>query len=211
MKFLSRVAAIAALFAATSAHAHYIDAPVDLQWRQLTETSGLTWNELASVCALETGTCSGTVRGVDLSGWTWANSSQVTALFNRLGVPLNGYVAATPSGAAWIQAMVDQDGAGSADTGAFYATGGNHVVMGWERDERWGDYAVTSYVVDDGVWARARIFGDQKKFISSEMVGAWLFSEYRAPADVPEPATPGLLAAGIAALMVLRKRGKRPA
>lgn len=208
MKFLHRAALVAALFAASSAQASYIDASVGLQWRQLTETNGLTWNELASVCAAQTGVCQGSVRGVDLSGWTWASSEEITALFNRLSVPLNGVTAETASGAAWIQAMIDKDGAGSADTGAFYANAGDNVVMGWDRDDTGGEYAVTSYVVDDGTSARAKIFGDEKKFISSERVGAWLFAEYHAPAEVPEPATPGLLAAGIAALMLFRKRGR---
>lgn len=57
----------------------------DKRWRQVTETVGLTWNQLNSACP--GGPCSGTINGIDLSGWTWATVEEVRVLFEGLILP----------------------------------------------------------------------------------------------------------------------------
>jgi hypothetical protein len=53
------------------------------EWRQLYETTGLTWSQVASVCPTDGATpCSGTVGGKDLSGWVWATDDQVLDLMD---------------------------------------------------------------------------------------------------------------------------------
>ncbi|MET0523471.1 MAG: calcium-binding protein [Nocardioides sp.] len=53
------------------------------EWRELYETTGLSWTEIASVCPTDGATaCSGTVRGRNLTGWTWATASQVRDLLD---------------------------------------------------------------------------------------------------------------------------------
>jgi len=53
------------------------------EWRQLTETVGLTWNQVAQVCPRDgISPCSGVVGGRDLSGWVWATDVQVITLFS---------------------------------------------------------------------------------------------------------------------------------
>src|SRR5215467_10262400 len=53
------------------------------QWRQLTDTAGATWNQLATVCPQDGQTpCAGSVGTVDLTGWVWATDAQVLALFS---------------------------------------------------------------------------------------------------------------------------------
>ncbi len=52
------------------------------RWRQVTETLGLTWDELAAVCPQDGSTpCSGAVGTRNLSGWVWATPEQVRDLF----------------------------------------------------------------------------------------------------------------------------------
>lgn len=54
-------------------------------WRQVLDTRGLDWADLAGACPMEASApCDGVVRGVDLGGWTWANRAQVKDLFNAL-------------------------------------------------------------------------------------------------------------------------------
>ena len=51
-------------------------------WRQLTETTGVSWNQLSQVCPRDGLTpCSGLAGGRDLTGWVWATGPQVTQLF----------------------------------------------------------------------------------------------------------------------------------
>ena len=53
------------------------------EWRELFETTGLSWSEVASVCPTDGQTpCSGSVGGRDLSGWTWATAGQVRDLMD---------------------------------------------------------------------------------------------------------------------------------
>jgi hypothetical protein len=52
------------------------------EWRQLTETSNLSWNQVAQVCPRDGAACSGVVGGRDLTGWVWATQSDVTQLFS---------------------------------------------------------------------------------------------------------------------------------
>ncbi len=53
------------------------------QWRELYETTGLSWSQVASVCPTDgQSPCSGTVGGRNLSGWTWATAGQVRDLMD---------------------------------------------------------------------------------------------------------------------------------
>lgn len=53
------------------------------EWRELTATIGLSRAQLASVCPTNGVTpCSGTVGGVNLTGWVWATSGQVRGLLD---------------------------------------------------------------------------------------------------------------------------------
>ena len=53
------------------------------QWRELFQTTGLSWSQVASVCPTDGETpCSGSVGGHDLTGWTWATADQVRDLMD---------------------------------------------------------------------------------------------------------------------------------
>ena len=59
----------------------------DKEWAQVDLFYNLSWSEIDGVCS--GGTCgSGTLNGYDMTGWTWATTSDVgTFLFELFGVP----------------------------------------------------------------------------------------------------------------------------
>lgn len=67
--------------AASVSHVLIVDDGDGKAWRQLTETTGLSWTQVAQVCPRDGATpCSGIIGGRDLRGWIWATSEQVTTL-----------------------------------------------------------------------------------------------------------------------------------
>lgn len=53
-------------------------------WRQLTETVGLTWSQVAAVCPQDgVSPCTGNVGTTALKGWVWATDEQVVQLISR--------------------------------------------------------------------------------------------------------------------------------
>ncbi len=53
------------------------------EWRELYQTTGLSWSQVASVCPTDGATpCAGTVGGKNLTGWTWATADQVRDLMD---------------------------------------------------------------------------------------------------------------------------------
>jgi hypothetical protein len=61
---------------------------VGRQWRQVTDTLGLRWNDLNTVCS--TGTCTADIGNVDLTGWTWASADDLRSLFNEFAFAATG-------------------------------------------------------------------------------------------------------------------------
>jgi hypothetical protein len=65
----------------------------DVEWRQLTETTNCTWNEVAAACPQDATPCSGSVvrasdaSTVDVNGWTWARNLDVQSVFDRIIQP----------------------------------------------------------------------------------------------------------------------------
>jgi hypothetical protein len=46
------------------------------RWRQVTETAGLTWSQVAAICPRDgESRCSGSVGSHSLTGWIWATRS----------------------------------------------------------------------------------------------------------------------------------------
>ena len=42
------------------------------EWRQVSETLGYSWTQIAGVCPAGGGVCTGSLVGADFTGWTWA-------------------------------------------------------------------------------------------------------------------------------------------
>lgn len=77
-----RIALPVLLFATGVAHAQ--DAYTDQfgrTWRQVVGTTGLTWNQVASVCPTDGSPCAGRAGGADLTGWVWASKEEVREMF----------------------------------------------------------------------------------------------------------------------------------
>ena len=58
--------------------------PDGRHWKQVTETTGLTWNQVAAVCPRDgVNRCSGLAGGRDVNGWIWATDRQVVELMGH--------------------------------------------------------------------------------------------------------------------------------
>ena len=69
------------LLAASGATAN-VDDGQGKEWRQLTETTGLSWNQVAQVCPQDGASpCNGIAGNHDLTGWVWASAPQAIRLF----------------------------------------------------------------------------------------------------------------------------------
>jgi hypothetical protein len=84
MKLLKKIAVV--VVALGSASVGLADPTIvgDKEWRQVTQTMGLTWFQVASVCDTTTGVCNGAIGSVDFTDWVWASAFEVGELFNLL-------------------------------------------------------------------------------------------------------------------------------
>jgi RTX calcium-binding nonapeptide repeat (4 copies) len=58
-----------------------VDGGNEIEWRQLYETTGLSWNQVAGVCPRDGETpCSGSIGTKVLTGWVWATDAQLVEL-----------------------------------------------------------------------------------------------------------------------------------
>jgi hypothetical protein len=84
-----------ALICTNSAHATYIDS-LGREWRDLTDTAGLTFNQVDAQCDDVTNLCLGSVTSVyladiDLSGWTWASIDETQQVISEVtGLLIDG-------------------------------------------------------------------------------------------------------------------------
>ena len=82
---LRRLCGVTALLAAaTLLPAQPVNDGAGKEWRQLTETTGLAWSQVATVAPQDGATpAQGTVNNRVLTGWIWATEAQVAQLFSR--------------------------------------------------------------------------------------------------------------------------------
>ncbi|MGE0486983.1 MAG: hypothetical protein AB7Q81_22725 [Gammaproteobacteria bacterium] len=217
MKRLSAIllTLVCGLPAATFGAVAYTDA-AGRQWRQPADTLGLTWFDVAPVCSVDTGVCTGSAGGIDVDGWMWADVATVNELFRELsggaGFPTPEPQEYEVFESTWAPGLIDTDGAGP-DVGIFDMTvefaGSDQRVLGWTRDKD-PDPATGAYLgrIDDTP-TFDKLQTDDRSDIDQEnpaIVGFWL---YQNTTPVPVPAALWLLAAPLLAL-ARRDRG-RPA
>jgi len=83
MRRIAFLAVSATALVSTVASAQSVNDGHGKEWRQLTDTAGLSWNQLAEVCPRDGfSPCSGLAGGIDLTGWVWATDSEVIELFS---------------------------------------------------------------------------------------------------------------------------------
>src|SRR5262245_52981747 len=68
---------------ASVAQATGVDDAHGKEWRQLVDTTGVSWEQAAQVCPRDgVSACVGVAGGRDLTGWIWATESEVTYMFS---------------------------------------------------------------------------------------------------------------------------------
>lgn len=206
---LPQILALPCLLVTFSVHAVIID---DRDWRQVTDTVGISYAQMAGVCDVTTGYCNGSVGSVDMTGWIWADDVAIAALFEGVtGAPAGTFDVEqfnyTVNGATWADDFIDDDNGGP-DTGLFAATiavsATDHGVFGLTRHTVAGA-ADRSYIrlVENDLFgdANTAIVGNPVGFdISRSHTGHWLYK------DLSVPAPGGLLLLGLGLLTLRRSR-----
>ena len=190
------------------------------EWRQLTETTNVSWNEVDAICANDgLNACVGSVGSIDFTGWIWATQPQVQALFENalIGVPAPATFVSEET-SLWapasltffdvtrIQALVSEELLGllptkiiSVDPRSGAITESANLAQMYDflepgnRNNR--DFAAT---INMGTGIDSK----------NDSIGVWLFRDASVTA-VPEPGTIGLLGFGFAAAIGLRRRKDR--
>ncbi len=179
------------------------------QWRDLNDTTNLSWNQVATVCPADGITpCAGTVGSTDFTGWIWASRGQVRTVIKEitgLTTELDD-VANPPQAIAYVQANSTWAPLALAAFNPTEQIAGFRLVHGWtSTDVGFGILWLISDAppgLEDVV--RTNI-GD--KNIGSPDVGTWLYRPEAVP--VPEPTTITLLTLGGLAASASRRWRKR--
>ena len=135
MKLFATAVGIISLFSTLQANAVIIG---DKDWRQVTETTGFSWNDFDDVYDTTTGMYDGAgallggTGGVSVEGWTWADNSEVNDLLVTL--LSTGFPSTSPNTAVIL-------GAGGADPffaifDHFDASENRDILTGWTRKPR---------------------------------------------------------------------------
>lgn len=147
------------------------------KWADLTTTPKVSWNDLSAVCSRDGSTpCSGSVGGLDLTGWVWATLDQVRELFYESGVPagaLDGYGASySERNATWASLFL----------GWFtpnYVESTRAAVFGWSATKDIYDRGahapfIINYFSSTG-WDTADLQDIEEYTGSAPNFGVWLF------------------------------------
>jgi len=169
------------------------------EWRQVTETAGVSWNTLAASCDTGTGVCGGAY-----DGWTWASSDEVVSLFQSfIGPSFTGYIEEFSS--SWAPAFLSQ----FQFTNEVSGVRANYVeVEGLTRTLFDSSTAVSALMVyhisTPFTPDRAQFLTDKELDFASSALGGWMY----VTAPIPEPEIYAMMGLGLG-LMGWAGRRKR--
>lgn len=164
-------------------------------WRQVTDTQNMSWNDIASVCATDGSTaCHGTVNGVNMTSWVFADVEQVGLLFSYFGDFPGGIGQTSVSPTSNAGAFLDTFNPTYVDA--------NRWVMGWTASSTPAGTKWIGEVFDrpagdpnGDFWATDQS-GDPAGVFSPR--GAWMWQS--SISAVPEPSTWAMLLVGFGAI-----------
>jgi hypothetical protein len=118
------------------------------EWYQPYLFQNLSWNDINVVCP--EGECKGTLKGYDLTGWSWASMSDVQALLNYYCEP-NGISAYDPwitrescafslSSDGWLSSRGASLAEGARPSNPTYPYGTNYWITGWLRNSGYSEF-----------------------------------------------------------------------
>jgi len=195
-----------------------------IEWRQLTETRGLSYNMVATVCSTADGVCSGNIGATSFDGWTWASDSDVQDLFEELIQPGSTQFPDITSTYAMAN---DPDIDAAIGPGAFtsmndypeFLNRDFELVRGFSRTAvmygypdvfaAWVPYLLNAFASDrvDEASLRGETW---RTYVSDYSIGMWLYRAVSVPEPepepVPEPGAFALLCLGFAGLGFARRR-----
>lgn len=205
LRFWQQGLLISILLCTTEANAAaYVDTS-GIEWRQLTETRGFSWNEIATVCPAGGGECTGMLDTVDFTGWTWATIDQVGDLFYREtgGYHPGGVADVYQTESDWAPEFLSKMAKTWSGSGYEYAYGlsanlaPNGRAMAGVIYDRYPPNSVT----DD----QASTEYERFTYTATSGQGAWLFRG----AEVPLPAASSLFLAALAGLLGTKRLAQR--
>ena len=99
-----------------------------LEWRQVIATAGLDVWDMADICPADGTPCTGSIGAIELTGWTWASSSEVVDLIETLtGYRLSGSTIFLPGDSVEIPRIF-------AKFAPTYATDAHRLLQGYTYD-----------------------------------------------------------------------------
>lgn len=57
----------------------------DKEWLDPSTLTGVSYNDIASICNVANGRCAGSLSGADITGFVWANTIEISELFQDIG------------------------------------------------------------------------------------------------------------------------------
>lgn len=154
------------------------------EWLQPVDFKNLSWDEVAVVCPVPNGLCSGTLGSTDVTGFIWAPIGDINALFNSYGVspPLGSGPDANFSFPDSVMTAFFADFAPSSDNS------NERITIGYSVDDENslnGRHGYIGYVFTDQVPPKARTdLTGPKSSVFFPNIGVWL---YRPVVAVPVP------------------------